>query len=247
MRSVTQTVAIYPKPLFDLQFQFAETVSAFSGLPRARALLKYTNFYIRFGLGRGFDPADPSWQEYVAGLDDTRDGPAWTYQFYLLRSRVPAPPIAVATFGCFAYGRLSDERIRLHFLNAEPDGHSPLATDRRDQRMADMAALVEHARRTGRQPLRIVGASWLYNLDAYRRLFPPSYLATAQVIRGRFQHMPLWGQFVNRSGNIRDDKARQLLERLGRQSTVEDLDDCFPFQVLSLEAPVAEFCEFYGV
>ena len=34
---------------------------------------------------------------------------------------------------------------------------------------------------------------------------------------------------------------------LGCRSTVEDLDDCFRFQVLSLEAPVAEFCEFYGV
>ena len=191
MRTVTQTAPIYPKPFFDLQFEFAETVSAFSGLPQARALLEYTNFYIRFGLGRAFDPADPSWQEYVAGLDDTRDWRAWTYQFYLLRSRVPAPPIAVATFGCFFYARLSDERIRLHFHNAEPDGHSPLATDRRDQRMADLAALVEHARRTGRPPLRIVGASWLYNLEAYRRLFPPSYLATARVIRGRFQHMPV--------------------------------------------------------
>ena len=247
MRTVTQTAPIYPRPFFDLQFQFAEAVSALSGLSRARALLEYTNFYIRFGLGRGFDLADPSWQEYVAGLDATRDGRAWTYQFYLRRSRVPAPPIAVATFGCFSYGRLGDERIRLHFHNAEPEGQSPLATVRQDQRMANLAALAEHARGASRQPLRVVGASWLYNLDAYRRLFPPSYLATAHVIRGRFQHMPLWGQFVDRSGNIRDDKARQLMERLGRRSTVEALDDCFPFQVLSLEAPVAEFCEFYGV
>jgi hypothetical protein len=247
MRTVTPTTATYARPFFDLQFQFAETVSALSGLPRVRALLEYTNFYIRFGLGRGFDPTDPSWQEYIAGLDDARDGRAWTYRFYLMRSRVPAPPIAVATFGCFSYGWLSDERIRVHFHNTEADGHPPLASDRRDQRMAELAALAEHASRAGRQPLCIVGASWLYNLDAYRRLFPPSYLATAHVMRHRFQHMPLWGQFVHRSGNIRNERAQQLLEQLGRQSSVEGLDDCFPFQVLSLEAPVAEFCEFYGV
>jgi hypothetical protein len=37
-----------------------------------------------------------------------------------------------------------------------------------------------------------------------------------------------------------------LCERLGQQSSLEGLDRCFPFQALALEAPVAEFHEFYG-
>jgi len=41
--------------------------------------------------------------------------------------------------------------------------------------------------------------------------------------------------------------ARQFRERLGRQSTLEHLDECFPLQVFSLEAPVFEFYNFYGV
>jgi hypothetical protein len=45
---------IYAKAFFDLQLQFAESVTALSGLPLARALLEYTNLYIRFSLGRGF-------------------------------------------------------------------------------------------------------------------------------------------------------------------------------------------------
>ena len=93
----------------------------------------------------------------------------------------------------------------------------------------------------------MIGASWLYNLDAYRRLFPKPYLATARVIHGRFRHMPLWGQFVDRSGNVKESVARQFLNCLARQSRLEELDQCFPFQVLALEAPVAEFYEFYGV
>lgn len=101
--------------------------------------------------------------------------------------------------------------------------------------------------RTSSQPLRVVGASWLYNLDAYRRLFPEPYLTTAHVIHGRFRHMPLWGQFVNRHVQIRESMARPFRERLGRQSSLEGLDQCFPLQVLSVEAPVREFYEFYGV
>ena len=238
---------IYAKAFFDLQLQFAHAVTVLSGLPFARVLLEYTNLYIRFALGRDFDPAHPGWQEYLAGLQRTNDRLGWTYRFYLMRPQAMVVPGAVATFGCFSYTRPSSDRIRLHFLNAETDGHSPLGIERRGQRLADLAALFEHVKRTVREPLRVAGASWLYNLDAYRRLFPGPYLATARVIHGRFQHMPLWGQFVDRHGEIKESVRHQLLERLERQTSLDDLDQCFPFQVLSVEASTPDFYEFYGV
>ena len=39
----------------------------------------------------------------------------------------------------------------------------------------------------------------------------------------------------------------RFLERLERQTSLDDLDRCFPFQVLSLEASALEFYQFYGV
>jgi hypothetical protein len=240
-------VVTYARGFFDLQLRFAEAVSVLSGRPLARALLEHTNFYIRFGLGRDFDPAHPGWQEYLAGLRDTNDRREWTYRFYVARPHAMASPTVVATFGCFSYGRLRNDRIRLHFQNAETDGHSPLGIGRRDRRLAELATLFDHVKRTVREPLRVVGASWLYNLDAYRRLFPESYLATAHVIHHRFQHMPLWGQFVNRYGDIKASMAHDFLEHLGRQSSLDGLDQCFPFQVLAVEAPVPEFYDFHGV
>ena len=41
--------------------------------------------------------------------------------------------------------------------------------------------------------------------------------------------------------------TRPFLERLERQSSLDSLDQCFPFQVLSVEAPVLEFYAFYGI
>jgi hypothetical protein len=117
----------------------------------------------------------------------------------------------------------------------------------RGRRLADLAALFEHVKREEQEPLRVVGASWLYNLDAYRRLFPEAYLAAARVIHHRFRHMPLWGQFVDRHGEVKEKLARELLERLGRQSRVEALGGCFPFQVITVEAPVGAFYECYGI
>ncbi len=67
------------------------------------------------------------------------------------------------------------------------------------------------------------------------------------MIHGRYQHMPLWGQFVDRRGDVKERMARELRDRLGRQSRLEGLEACFPFQVLALEALASEFYEFYGV
>jgi hypothetical protein len=237
---------IYAKAFFDLQLQFAHKVTILSGLPLARALLDYTNLYIRFGLGRGFDPAHPTWREYLAGLQDANDTREWTYRFYLRRPDAMAAPAIVATFGCFSYSRLSDDRIRLHFENADTDGHSSLGMDRRGQRLADLTALFGHVKRTLPQPLQVVGASWLYNLDAYRRLFPIPYLTTAHVIN-RFQNMPLWGQFLDRHGEIKEHMTRPFLERLECQSSFDSVGECFPFQVLSVQASVREFYDFYGI
>jgi hypothetical protein len=237
---------IYAKAFFDLQLQFADKVAMLSGRPLAHMLFEYTNLYIRFGLGRDFDPAHPTWQEFLAGLKVARDIREWTYGFYMARPAGGDGPTVQASIGCFAYARLDAGRIRLHFRNAEPNERSPLAAERVGQRMAELAALFEDVNRTARQPLRVVGTSWLYNLEAYRRLFPPSYVVTARVSGPRFQHMPLWGQFLDRHGAVKEHVARPFLERLGRQSSLDNLDRCFPLQALSVEAPVQDFYDFYS-
>ena len=241
------TALPYPKALFDLQLTFAETVGAMAGLTLARAVLDYTNLYIRFGLGREFDPAHPVWQRYVSGLGTAHDAREWTYRFYATLAPAVAPPALVATSGCFSYGRLAEDRIRLHFHDADGDGRSPLSSERRGRRRAELAALFEHVRRHENERVRVVGASWLYNLSAYRRLFPETYVTTARVLHGRFRHMPLWGQFIDRGGALRQAAAGEFLSRLSRQSSVDDLDDCFPLQVLGLEAPAPVFYDYYGV
>jgi len=238
---------IYAKAFFDLQLAFAHKVTTLSALPLSRALLEYTNLYIRLGLGRDFDAAHPIWRQYVAGLRDAKDIGEWTYGFYVTRrGERPGPPV-VATSGCFSYGRLDDGRIRLHFSNAEANGDSPLAHERVGRRLAELRALFEHVKRRADPSSRVVGASWLYNLEAYRRLFPPAYLATARVLRGRFRHMPLWGQFLDRHGAVRENLARRFLDRLERHSSLDDLERCFPLQVLTVQAPVQSFYDFYAI
>jgi len=238
---------MFAKEFFELQVEFARTASRLAGIAFAQALLDYTNLYVRFGLGREFDAEHPVWQDYLEGVREQRDVGEWTHLFYGARGARVAPPNVVASFGCFSHAWLSDTQIRLHFHDAETDGMSPLSIGRRDRRLAELAALFAHVKATRGSDARVVGASWLYNTEAYRRLFPRAYLSTAHPIDRRFRHMPLWGQFVNRYGAVRADTAREFRERLGRQTHPNDLSQCFPFQVLSLEAAAGSFYEFYGV
>ena len=237
-----RTGVLCSRAFFELQLAFARKVAALSGLPLQRALLDHTNLYIRFGLGRAFDPAHPRWSEYLAGLAEATDPTGWTHRFYLAHPAPLAGPDGIARVGCFSCSRLPGGHLRLHFENAEPDGHSPLARDRAERRRAELRALFAPFGRAGAAAPTVVGTSWLYNLEAYRRLFPRAYLATARPITGRFRHMPLWGQFLDRRGEVREPPARQLLERLDRQTGLDDLDGCFPFPVLRLETSAAELC-----
>jgi hypothetical protein len=237
----------FSKEFFDLQIRFASRVAELSGMPLEHALLDYTNLYVRLGLGRAFDAAHPIWIDFVTGFLRSSDRAEWTYRYFLSREHHPGPPSVVATFGCFSYACEPRGRIRLHFENVEPNGRAPLGVERIEARLAELRALFEHVRRTQRGIQRAAGVSWLYNLRAYRRLFPETYLATAKIAGQRFRNMPLWGQFIDRHGSIRTDAAAAFLDRLSRQADMERLPQCFPLQPLAVEAPLPDFYRFHRI
>jgi hypothetical protein len=237
---------IHRKDFFGLQLDFANRVSMLARIPLATALLEYSNFFARFGLGRDFDPAHPRWVEYVEGLDRTASPLEWTYDFY--RSTLPdiGAPGVIASVGCFSYARIAAGSIRLHFHNAEQSGESPLADHRRRQRRHELNALFDLVRSKEDPAVKVVGASWLYNLESYRRLFPPSYIASARQREPSFKGMPLWGQFLDRHGHIRQGQAEVLMQRVSTRPCIDALGACFPYPVLSLEGPAEAFCGSSG-
>jgi hypothetical protein len=238
---------VFPKEFFDLQFSFAERVQASSGMSLERALFEYTNFYVRFGCGRRFDDEHESWRAYVAGVRNASDGRDWTYRFYLRDPEATTAPPVVATFGCFSYAFQAPDVVRLHFVSTDRQGNSPLGAPRLEHRRAELTALFGHLKRTAGEGVTVVGTSWLYNLEAYRRLFPPAYVSSARAVRGRFRSMPLWGQFLDYRGRVKEALNGAFLETLSKQTTITNLDECFPFSVLAVEASAHQFYDHYDV
>jgi hypothetical protein len=230
----------YRREFFDLQLRFARGVTGLSDVPLEKAVLDYTNKYVRLAIDRSFDPDNAVWRDYIQGLRSASDAGEWTYRFYLTRPESEALG-TIATFGCFSYASDGEDRIRLHFENRDAGPGSPLGADRMDARRDELRRLFAHVRQTREAVRRVAGVSWLYNLPAYRHLFPETYLASARIAGARFRNMPLWGQFLDRHGAVRQAAAQILQDRLARQSGLENLAGCFPLQPLAVEAPISDF------
>ncbi|BCZ82173.1 hypothetical protein [Paraburkholderia terrae] len=237
----------YSKEFFDLQVRFARAVARLIGMPLERALLDYTNLYVRFGLGRAFDQGHPTWRQYIDGLSQAADMVDWTYRFYLTRAEDALAKSTTIPFGCFSYVMQDAGCVRIHFHNAEPTTVSPLSIDRLPARLGELCSLLQHVKCNQEDATRVVGTSWLYNLRAYRRCFPEGYVASATVAESKFRNMPLWGQFLDRHGLVRKGTAEDFKHRLSNITNIQDLASSFPVQALAVEAPIALFFSFYGL
>jgi hypothetical protein len=235
------------RAFFDLQVRFAREAACRAGMPLAAALLDCTNLYVRFGAGRDFDAAHPLWAAYLSGLDE-HAGDArqceWTWRYVQHCAAHQAAPPVVATSGCFSYAREPHGGVRLHF-NPHTGGVSPLDITQLDARRDELRQLVSHlhANDGASRDLLVHGTSWLYNVAAYRRIFPAAYIASAQPV-ARLRALSLWGQFLDRHGRVREEAAATLIARAKAADDLSGLAQCFPLQALAVCAPLSVFRAF---
>ena len=204
---------------------------------------------MRFGLGRSFDAANPLWQDYISGISGlvrAEDVVSRTHQFYLQQQPETDAPFE-SPFGCFSYAVWSDNRIRIHFHNADNPPHRPLSQERKELRLSELRMMFADIRVKAPHATNVVGGSWLYSLEAYRRLFPPEFLHTAYRGDDDYPFMALWGQFLTWDGRIKNDLAQKFLDCLQQQDDLDGIKGYFPFPVLRLECAVGTFYDFYQI
>jgi hypothetical protein len=239
------TTEIYSVEFFDLQLRFAAKVAELTGLPFTEAVGSHTNIYVRLGMGPRLDCANPEWIEYTSKLVAARDPVAWTYEVHLRRAHLPAGPEVTASVGCFSYALFGPGHIRLHFHPGHQLSDSPLSLANERLRRWELTRLLAEVVSSS-PSTKVVGASWLYNLRACRRLFPARYLNCLKPIEHPYQRMPLWGQFLNRDRSIRKESAQGFQSRLARAANLAELGSCFPLRVLSATVPANWLLEQVG-
>lgn len=231
---------------FALQLRFAEQAATLTRLSFEEAVLHFTNCYRRCGLGQSRDPGHPIWQEYLHGLREAPDQAAWTAEYCQTHEQ----PISVQFFGCFYYHHFPEPRqIRLHFANNDNSDAGPLSRTRLTIRHAELSALFATIAQEQPEALTVRGVSWLHGIAAYRRLYPPEYGQSARLMPTErvFPSMPLWGQFLDHTGHIKDPLAAAFLASVIRARTIADLSACFPQPVYAVECDIVHFYRLYGV
>ncbi|MDR3512188.1 MAG: hypothetical protein P4L73_11175 [Caulobacteraceae bacterium] len=235
---------------FAVQLLLAARVAELRGLPLGDAALSVTNLHRRFGLGRPEQGAAPAWADYaerLQGLASAEQRLDWTVGFFAARPP-EAPPEGHVRFGCFSFEPPdADGAVRIHFNNRDSaDGIGPLASAKRPARLAELSDMFACLRRDYPSARTVNGGSWLYNLDAYQRLFPPEYAASrSRPERLRLTGTSSWGQFLDHRGEVKAPVRQAFIDNLDGLDPLAPWR-AFPLHALTARAPVERFYDFYG-
>jgi hypothetical protein len=244
-------VGSYPAFFFEVQLVFARRVAEITAQPFAEAALRYTALYRVLGLQPPFDPAQPVWTEF-AGLLDTNT-PMQTLAgqargCYLARFDQIPQMSENRHWGCFAFDYdATTLGVRLHFSQQDRSGLGPLSSQRAPVRLSELRAMFDHIRKALPGAQQVRGGSWLYNREAYTRLFPSSFGASAEADQPHYQFRGLWGQFLRYDLAPNEVLVETFLERVQRLHREKDMASCFPCQSLITRAPISDFYTFYGL
>ncbi len=234
---------------FEVQLLFAETIAGRASRPLSETCLEFTNLHRRLGLGRPDEGApSPEWTRYAEGLERCAPGSSrldWTLAFF-----AGASPTESVTrrFGCFSYELLAPgDVVRIHFSNRDSTGDcGPLARAKIDSRLTELREMFGFIRARHSSARTVRGGSWLYNLPAYRRLFPPEYAASVfEPERVRLDGTSSWGQLLDFRGDVKPAVRQALLGAIGKVDIAAPWR-AFPMRALGAQSPVGNFYQFYG-
>ncbi|MEW5685404.1 MAG: hypothetical protein AB1942_10830 [Pseudomonadota bacterium] len=239
--------------VFELQLRFAARMGELMGAPLGEMVLRHTNLHRRFGLGRISRGVSPAWASYAQDLErlsDLGERVALTQRTFVDATPEVVPGPGRTAFGCFACddAAADDGSVQIHFRNADTDAAGgPLSPGKLARRRGEMAAVVAHIRATRPEATHIRGRSWLYNLAAYRRVFPADYADACRPIAPEpvtLDGNSLWGQAITAAEQVRPDIRDAILAALPGLDAAAPWT-AFPFQVLSTRAPLESFEALY--
>ena len=240
-------------PYFEVQLLLARRMATLTGDPVGQMTRSYTNLSHRLGQGAPLEGSPTAvWLAYEEALDavpELVNQVALTRQTFIEQPEETIPASGQTLFGCFAHEASdSDGRVKMHLHNRDTDDvGGPLAAAKAGRRRGDLAAMVANIRKVHPHATAIQGGSWLYNLEAYRRLFPADYIASRAVPDTvRLTGTSTWGQLLDSRSEIRPAVRDALVANLAGLDPRSPWR-AFPLRALRTSAPLTSFEAFYDL
>jgi hypothetical protein len=239
----------YSKDYFELQLNFATKVSQITKKKLIDVLLQYTSFYKTFRIeGWDFKPDNPTWRSFVNEFNESKDPLTTTYNFYLKQIEFKGEKNKKKLFGCFSYEYdKSKKSVSIHFRNVDSPEPGALSRERMPTRKRELKEMFREIKDKYPEAKEVWGFSWLYNLEAYKRLFPPQYMQHYKTVTNWYKSTALWGQFLDSSGQLKQETTDNFADCINTKNTISELKGCFPLKLLEPWADVKYFYQFYDL
>jgi hypothetical protein len=248
----------FDRGYFDLQFEFARALAQRNG----RDLMEVIGS-VAPAIDNHIMTQSPS------GLRELRDGITeetavdTAYENYLKacgfgdpqKAREPIPYHSGSRFGCFSHTYDASRRMAyVHFVNAEHGNPGPLAKENIAHRESELKDVLQNIKRSHPDAAFMMNRSWLFNVEAFRRLFPESYVnsrETDESPRLWLHSTVIWGQFLDSELKVKKEPADILLDRARTIAVTKDsisgLLEAPLMKPVYIEGPIQAFYDKYGV
>jgi hypothetical protein len=219
---------------FSLQLKFAACYAIKAAVPLRVAVDRCTNLRRRLNLWGA--AGQSTWDLFLGGIQSMAASPVEQVALCSEFQRSRSCDTFSRSFGCFSYDPPDAYgTLRIHFVPPDGVNSSPLASDNSSARRSELQELFAHVQCTEPRATTVRGISWLYNLQAYRRLFPAAYAASIQPVQFplHLNGSSTWGQVLTWRQEVKPAVRDQLLARLN------DMQVASPWRVFPLQALIA--------
>lgn len=219
---------------FSLQLKFAAHYAAKASVPLGIAIERCTNLRRRLNLCDGDGAV--RWNHFLAQIPGISEDLAAQLALCAEYQQPIASTKTEQSYGCFSYDPPdATGTLRIHFLPPKDIGSSPLAFTNLAERLAELREMFSQIRRSEPKATSVRGVSWLYNLSAYKRLFPLAYAASTRPAQFplHLNGTSTWGQVLTWRQEVKPTVRDQLMANLGNME-IET-----PWRVFPLKALVA--------
>lgn len=255
---------VYPKGLFETQYKFARIMAERQNIPLVEAVQTYAPL-----LNKAIRTEDEQ-KELLPNLTDENLLDVG-YATVLERRRsydkkgLEYHDEKEGRFGCFYY-RYDEatKTVSPHFFNAEaedewedgkPVSRGPLSKEKIERRKAELADMFRDIKAKHPDARYVRGRSNLYNLEAYRRLFPSTYEVSEEIDYSPelwAGNTDIWGQFLGGDQKekgeygFKQELADEFLEK-AKEVPLDKLADAVPMPPRTACGEIQDFYDFYGV
>jgi hypothetical protein len=238
---------------FGVQLEFADALSMKSGMALTDAITWHTNFHRLFAYGNLAKQAPDSAFAALVAVAAALDKASRLDRIvaaYAQRPHDPWPSDRYPFgphFACEAPN--AEGAVRIHFRNRiNKDDVGPLHASNVAARREELSRMFAFVARSWPNSKSVMGASWLYNTEGYRRLFPEAFAASRAPFLGPrpIHGLSTWGQFLDFRGAVKPPIVETFRENLKTLDPAQPWLS-FPLQVLTTTAPFEAFRREYGV